>query len=431
MSVARHKKTDYETALDFLKTLGILTMIIVHCRFFYSFGYQFLDVSGDKIIRNFFALTGLFSLVLPCLAGSELFFRLRPHLIAGRLKKQSMRLIFPLLVFVAMLDPFKAWFSEGFVYFPRWDVLPMICATIAIMIYFLEKFRIQWLTLLLMVVLILPQLFKGHLQSLVVSTPEEMMKLHTIWYNPIVLILFLFCLWILVVKWTSSFIRRAKQANLLAMILFLPLMGMTYYYWQRSPSFVAAIWNLPIGALISLDPVGGHIWPLLPWSSMVIFGFLVQWFICYKPYPKWNTAAYFVVISLFILFLTTFFDSYTKGVHWRTGYQSQIFSINPIGIIGILAFYATICVMSLNYIVPYLSGRVRALLQFFSSGILILYLVHFILAARLAPIFFKRIGGQEGYFYFVFFVYFASIMAALLLILLYRAKTTFLIRKVK
>lgn len=419
------------TDLSLVKFVAVFVMIITHCRFFYSLYYNFEGEikSNPDFFTQLMMMTGLISLCIPLIAGQELYERVQKYLVGGRLRNFPSAQFFSLLLIVAFLDPLKSILAEGLIYSFRWNALPLISFSLFLILEINKRLAVNWIFIFTPLILIASYFLTPLAQSFASLSPRDYSLLLSSSVKDAVLIVFYLFLFAAFMKIKGNLILfKGKAASVILWFCFLLLLSNVYWAWQVSPSFVVSLKNLPLGSLAYLGKNGGHIWPVFPWASLVFFGYWFQWS-QHKARSKETLHLAFASLSFVWLVCSFqyFFANYVKLLDPKSGYSSAVFSLPVQFFPTVFALYTMVF-----YLLKFFASESmikNPFMKMISSGILIVYVVHYILAAKLAPVISMKVHGVSGYGLYVFLVYLLTIGFSGLMVYLYQNPIRFVVRK--
>lgn len=420
----------HREALDRMKTVSIVAMIFIHCLMFYSFFNKIEPLTDELSLINKLLLSlSIFSLCLPALAGAELRIRISGYLKNGRLIGFPTKEFGKLLVIIALIDPIKSSLSSGFFYGLRWDVLPLICFSIYFILRFLESFSLKSLALIVfpLIIFLEPQVI-NILKPFAITSKEAALQFSrsSSYFVP----MFLALLVLILAGWSilTNIIFNQMKSRIIYFLKIALLSTFSYFfikYWTGSPMYAAAIWNMPMASLVELKEIGGHIWPIFPWMGLVLAGFFYQHIILLEEskknnmldFGKWLFALAFL---FFIIFLVKFFSFYHDLLSHQNYFTSGIFQGGWKLCIMVIIFY--ICFHFLTYKLTQKFFTRGVIFRLIGSGSLIIYAVHFVLAANIARMMSGFDLGEIGFLLYFIFITVISFAISGFIIYLYQSK---------
>lgn len=426
----------YQDTLSKMKMLSIVSMIFIHCVLFYSLFNDFQLLPQLDFKLQFGLTLSLFSLCIPGLAGAELRLRLDRFIINDKVRSISLGKIIHLFLFLTLLESVKSWIASGFEYTFRWDVLPLISISSIFIILFIKKIDLNSLYLIMPLFFLLEPFLNSIFKPLTLISENEVVKFYKSSSFQFVLITYLIIFissFNQLVKMTFKIEKHSYLLMILKWALFLTFGLLFTYYWNHSAMFSAAIWNLPFASFVELGEVGGHIWPIFPWAGLVMSGFLFQDLLkkqikIVKLFLLCDLIALFAFI-IFLYFSFFRFRDFYNLLSPVNYFSSNIFKGGSWLALFVISFY--ICFHYLTYRLSQFWQTDRNLLfRFVNSGILIIYVIHFILAARLSPVLAQLFHGKFGFFNFFILITITTLLISALIIYLYQSRITITFKKV-
>jgi hypothetical protein len=400
LSKAHEKKI--VTSVDFLKFMGALAMVFAHC---YIFLYRLIpnriDISQLNFINKLAYLNGLYSLILPAMAGVVFRDTLNPYIQNNKIKNLPPFVILQSCVALMILESLKSAITFGFKYAFRWDVLHFT----ALSFYLLSILLIRWnLTIIYYAIALLLAGCMIINNALAFST----LNMHFEKYiDPNVL----FVVYLLSLISIFIFILRLYKFKKFKLKLYFFLCAcflfkFTTIYFSDFELQVILI-NLPLSIFVQLGQYGGHIWPLFPWIILIFTGFILRdWQIKNLLSFKKRILIILLSFSAFYYFFIFQFKLYSALLTKISFFSPLYFRPNAYIIFEILCFF--ICVF---YLYDLIFSRLKwkcTIVKEISEGILIFYIVHIFLAWKLLPHFFQLVPTPWLYWVYPFSILFLS-----------------------
>ena len=425
----------FQDTLNKMKLVATTAMMFIHCLLFYSF-YNKVDHLPALSFKVKMILTwSLVSLSIPAMAGAELRVRIRSYLQKGKLVDFPEIDFFKILLILALLDTVKSVISSGFDFGLRWDALPLIAIGALLILVYIKRFTVSSLYIIFPFCFILEPRVKQLLEPFAILTNRAASSFR---YSSTYLIWMYACiaiLGLLIWKIFDNFILIKNKFNrLLKIFLILFFYYTLISHFESNPIFAAAVWNLPFGGMVELGEIGGHIWSIFPWGGVVLGGFLYQHLfeqVCnkdrqsYWPFGIVTSSACLIMI----IFLWRYFPLYyalLSPIHY---FSSGVFQGRVWLSLVVLSFY--ICLHFITFFLSQLwPTSDNLIVRFFGSGMLINYIVHFILAAKLAPVAARLFNGKLGVINYYIFISLNTFAISFLLIYLYQSRLTFSYTKI-
>lgn len=390
------------TSVDFLKFMGALAMVFAHCYIFlYRLIPNSIDITNLKFINKLAYLNGLYSLILPAMAGVVFRDTLAPYFQNNKIKNLPPLFILKSCVALMLLESIKNGLIFGFKYSFRWDVLHFT----AISFYILNVLLIRWkisiiyyaVSLLLALCLII---------NLSLDYSILKMDIRNI-LNPH---FFYVCSIILLIGFLTFLFKLYQFKNFKFKIYAFFCLFVLYKYsviYFSDFEFQIILMNLPLSIFIQLGQYGGHIWPLFPWIVLIFIGFILRdWQINNSISFKIRAIIIGISFSLFFYFFIFEFELYSKLLTKVSFFSPLYFRPSALITFEILCFF--ICVF---YLYDLVFTRLKwkcSVVKEISDGILIFYILHMFLAWNLLPPIFKLVPIPWLYWIYPFTILFLT-----------------------
>ncbi len=377
-----------------LKYFSVSYLITIHSISWiaYTAGSKFI-YEKNFLTRSFF-VGALCNVFIPATAGAVLRFRLAPYVKGDRLVNFPMEIAFNICAFLFILESLKEFFVYGFEYLFAWNALHFNGLAILIVSAIALK-SIRSLALVAVAVVAIEPFLRPLLWPYQIMSWEQAMALSNTNYLSIMLryytVLASALILLLILK--KTLIPWAQRLWASALVVGISI-GLYFYFLDfhtDSPTFAARLYNLFSGALIG-DQYGFHYWPLIPWISVFIFGFLLYHYLLKRGRPFLKVVQWLCLPALaYMIYFWNFeIDSIIEHLGNETLWSQYIF------ISGWRMTFATISMFVLNVALcnlieerKYLTHHliIAPMSVVFSRTILLIYLFMTSLAIPLAKVF--------------------------------------------
>lgn len=255
-------------SVSYLITIHSITWIAYTAGVNFAYEKNFLLRAG--------VIGALCNLFIPATAGAALRFRLAPYIKGDRAVNFPIEIAFNICIFLFAIESLKSFFVYGFEYFFSWNALHFNGLAIFIVAVLATK-SIRSLAIVAVLAVVLEPFLRPLLGPYQIMTWEQAAALADTNYLSIMLrcYILLFAALALFLILRKQIVPWSQRVFASVVVLFVA-MGLYFYflnYQTESSTFAARLYNLMLGALIG-DQFGFHYWPLVPWISVFIFGFL-------------------------------------------------------------------------------------------------------------------------------------------------------------
>lgn len=382
--------------------MGALAMVFAHCYIFlYRLFPEQVSFPKDNFLNKIAYFNGLYSLILPAIAGVVFRDTLNPYFHHQKIKNLPSRQLLKSCLALMVLESLKAAFTFGFKYSFRWDVLHFIGISFYLLSLILIYSNLKSVYLicfaLLGICMGIESLNDQYLLSLTIPFTKNSKILYAI-----SLLLLLLTMSILLKIFD---IKENKKKFSWIIFIFIIIQFSTIYF--QDPEFQIILANLPLSLFIQLGQHGGHIWPLFPWIILIFLGFILRdWQIRHLISLKKRLAIIIISFSIFFYFFIFHFQKYSQLLTEKSFFSPLYFQPNTIILFEILCFF--ICVFYLyDYIFSFLKWR-NQIIKDVSNGILIFYIIHLFLAWKLLIPLFRLIPVPHFFFAYPVIIFFLS-----------------------
>ncbi len=205
-------------------------------------------------------------------------------------------------------------------------------------------------------------------------------------------------------------------------------------HWMDSIFYSAEIWNLPFASTVGIEGVRGHLWPIFPWSSLVVIGFIFQHVLetkiqLVKGKLSFATGLFWVSLLVFTIFFIFEFQFYYQLLSQKNYFSYRVFQGGWKLSVWVGCFY--ICFHYLTFILSQYWKTGTSIVKFFGGGILIIYVIHFILAAKLAPALAQLTGGKLSFPSFFLLILVLALALSGLIIYLYQSRIYIIFKRAR
>lgn len=328
-----------------------------------------------------FFLPGLMSMALPALAGYRFKKGLDPYLVSGRILNLNISAIAKLLLGLILLDAVKNCILFGFIHAFKWDVLAFVVVCLLLMLYALKYVGMRgiWGLVGLNFAVILLYAWQPTYLSLSESFVRWTVDMpQFVVFTPASLILAGVFYWIWTFKYQGLQLSKVRifSGVAFAVVIFY----FTFMLQRVEPYFWASLVKLPISIFIQLGQGGGHIWPLLPWSLVVMAGFIFAYYehLIYQKGAR-AFAVYFVAQLIFSGVLIWNFGAFRNAVSYEDFFSSHFFEPRW-QVISLMVTFFISAMIGYHYVLKYIRVR-SSFVKLYSEGILLFYFIHLFVAS--------------------------------------------------
>lgn len=371
--------------IDLLKAVCAVVMVIIHSHVFS------LKVTGTSLALGdlnwglkFNLLIGFFSLGIPATAGAVLRESYSKYFYHGRIYNFPYKHLLSVCLWLMLVDSMKGLLTFGISHFFIWDVLHLVSVSFLILTFVLMKLNVWWLIVLSVFSVIVYSPLQNMLSPLMVMDSQEIKFISlSLLQIGIALSIFLIALAISLrlVNFFSGYRKKFVFGYLI--ILSFVLSGFIYVDIRDNENLLIILLNLPFAILIGGQNLGGHIWPISPWFSLISAGFLIHHFYLTSAKPHVYLRA--VLIISLVIFSSYFyfsFEDYYRLLDKDYIFSSKVYQLGAWGVLSIICFYSFFYAFSMMVISK--SQNSNRVIFNLSRGMLILYFSHYILAYYLS-----------------------------------------------
>lgn len=367
--------------IDLLKAVCAIVMVVIHSHVFS------LKVTGTSLALGnlnwglkFNLLLGFFSLGIPATAGAVLRDSYSKYLYHGRIYNFPDKPLISVCLWLMFIDSMKGLLTFGISHFFLWDVLHLVSVSFMLLTFILMKLNVWWLLgFSVFSVIIYPPL--QYLLSPLMILDTQNLKFLSLGLLQKGTALCIFLIALAISLRLANFFSGYRKKFILGYLVVssLVLCGFIYLDIINNENLLIILLNLPFAAFIGGQSLGGHIWPISPWFSLISAGFLIHHFYLTstKPvlYLRGLLIISFVVLSSYFYFS---FEDYYELLDKNYIFSSKIYQLGFKGILAIICFYGFFYAISMMA----LSNRKKSNRFVFnlSRGMLVLYFCHYILA---------------------------------------------------
>ncbi len=385
-------------AADVLKFMGIIVMIIAHC---FIFLYRIFPppegMYHPGLMQKLFYFNGFYSLILPAVAGVVFRDTVSPYWENGKICNLPLHRIIGFFLLLSFLESTKNALTFGLIYAFKWDVLHFIGLSFVFITIFLTYFSFRWLSLFAVFIWLLTYVYSTLspndvgpiLMKYFYFTPVQSSDITELKVGICSLIFLSLCSLVgfFYLRDRNFSYKTISRKNIIRILfVFLSIIG-TYLFYSEMKSnsvFFGIVWNLPLSIFVEIGQVGGHIWPMIPWLSLVILGFVAKDIQVLLFSKLWQRILVIVVLyTIFFRFFLYSIDSYQQLFSQGTFFGAKYFAPEPFILFQVYCFF--LCVF---YLFDLIFSRFQihsSLIKQISQAILPVYLIHLFLAWKLLP----------------------------------------------
>lgn len=360
--------------------------------------------SGDGWFEIFFYFMGIGSLLIPALAGMQLYVTTERFIVNGKLSNFNNKALVRSSLLLMAIESIKNAAIFGLTSFYKWDVLHFIGLSFLIMLIVFKRFQLKYLTIIVLFSLALSTVL-AHFKDVIIESLSEwgmfiLSHLGEISIAAVVLLM------LVVFFLGKKLLEGQGKIKIGVLAISLMVLGvLTYFKLTTSELFFVQVMTLPMSILFQVGQRGGHIWPLIPWIAIVASGYLLEYY--WKNLSKRNKKWFMISGFLSIVTFCTFFLSEYKLLFLNQFFFSSLFFIPNVKLVTLLI----LSLVFFNELFEMIARRIKNIakpIEEMSDGILIVYVVHLFLIYNLSAGAVKLMPTKELLWAFPFVILFIS-----------------------